>query len=162
MLSLGNLPVSNVDLAIFGAYAAMLLVNKNASASFILTCLYFSIHATPYRSFHCYMLCSMLYFTVSIANIRISIEIRQAFVCFGVIYLLSAIDNFISYHFDYDTQMDLALKPAVIVLNAYVLSHLFGDWRRNNVDGFAHYCARHLRRCKIRPLHHSQLPEVKK
>lgn len=162
MLNLGNLAVNDVDLVMLGAYAALCLVNRNAYASFILAVLYLAIHATPYRSFYCYMLCSLFYFTAATANIRISIEIRQAFTCFGVIYLLSAADNFISYHFDHDTQMDLALKPAVIVLNAYVLSHLFGDWRRNNVGGLAHYCARALRRYKIRPLHLRQLPENKK
>ena len=162
MLNLGNLSVNNVDLVMLSAYAALCLINRNAYVPFLLAIAYLATHALPFRSFHCYMICVMLYFFVSTANIKLPLEIRQAFTCFGVIYLIMAVHNFISYHFGHNPQLDLAMKPAAIVVNAYVISHLFGDWRRNNVDGFAHYCARHMRRCKIHSLHHRQLPEVKK
>lgn len=162
MLNLGSLSVNNVDLVMLGAYAALCLINRNAYVPLILAVAYLAIQALPFRSFHCYMICVMVYFLVSVANIKIPLEIRQAFTCFGVIYLLMAVHNFISYHFDRNPQLDLAMKPAAIVVNAYVISHLFGDWRRNNVDGLAHYCARAMRRYKIRPLHHRQLPEIKK
>lgn len=162
MLNLGSLSVNNVDLVMLGAYAALCLINRNAYVPLILAVAYLAIQALPFRSFHCYMICVMVYFLVSSANIKIPLEIRQAFTCFGVIYLLMAVHNFISYHFDRNPQLDLAMKPAAIVVNAYVISHLFGDWRRNNVDGFAHYCARAMRRYKIRPLHLRQLPEIKK
>lgn len=162
MLNLGSLSVNNVDLVMLGAYAALCLINRNAYVPFILAISYLTIQWLPFRSFHCYMLCALIYFFVSVANIKLPLEIRQAFTCFGVIYLGMALHNFISYHFDHNPRFDLVLKPLVIVVNAYVISHLFGDRRRNNVGGFAHYCARAMRRYKIRPLHLRQLPETKK
>ena len=141
MLNLGNLSVNNIDIIVFGAYVLMFLVNRNAFASILLMSVYVAVHATPYRSFYCYIACAMVYFISSVINIRILIEIRQAFTCFGVIYLLSAVDNFVSYHFAVDTEMDKLLKPAVIITNAYVLACLFGDWRRNNATGLYHACA---------------------
>lgn len=159
MLNLGNLSVNNVDLVMIGAYAALCFGNKKACVPLILAILYLLIHSLPFRSFHCYMLCVMMYFIVSVANIKIPLEIRRAFTCFGVIYLGMAIHNFVSYHFDSDTQMKPVLKSMIIVVNAYVISHLFGDWRRNNVDRFAHYCARVRRWYKMHPLRIHRLKE---
>ena len=154
MISLANLNINSVSLAICLLYAlAFLFMNVRAIIPIAELTIYTAIHATPLRNFDCYMITAIVAFWLATANIRISSEIRQAFTCFGGIYLLSAIDNFFSYHFDYDTGFDVLLKIAVILVNAYILAHLFSDWRRGNVDGFTNYCARYLRRCKIGALH---------
>lgn len=163
MLRLANLEINNFDLALFSCYALVLIfVSIRAFIPLAELLIYTAVHATSLRNFDCYMITAVVAFFIATSNIKLSSEFRQAFTCFGGIYLLSAINNFLSYHFDYDTGLDQLLKVAVILVNAYILAHLYSDWRRGNAHGLANYCAGYLRRCKIGALHLFKHSENKK
>lgn len=162
MLSLGNVTVNNFDLALLVAYALLCLINSKALLPIAAFVVYVAIHSLPIRNFDAYIACSTLCTVLVLSNIKLSLEIRKAFTCFSVIYLLSAVDNFISYHFDVDSGLDQILKPAVVIINAYLLAFLFDDWRRGNAVGLSSYCAFWLRQCKMYFIHSNQVQRVKK
>lgn len=161
MLTAANLSVNNADVFLLAAYALLLLVNFSAAICLIELVIYIAIHSSSYSNFHCYIASTLSACVLSSVNIKVSLEIRKAFICYAVIYLLAAVDNFLSYHYDLDTRMDLLLKPAVLIVNSYVLAKLFIDWRRGNAVGFAHYCADRANRYKINSLHLRELGKVK-
>lgn len=162
MLNLGNLSVNNFDLALLAAYVLVLIVNIKSALPIAAFVIYTAIHSLPIRNFDAYIACSTLCTALVLSNIKLSLEIRKAFTCFSVIYLLSAVDNFISYHFDVDSGLDQWLKPAVVAINAYLLAYLFDDWRRGNAVGFVGYFAFRLRQCKMYFIHSNQVQRVKK
>lgn len=154
---------NSFDLALIGCYVAVfVLMNTKAWLPAVELVGSLFVHSLDMRNFDAFMICSAVAFLLSTANIKLSSEIRQAFLCFGGIYLVGAVDNFISYHLNYDTSLHQLTTSAVIMVNAYLLAHLFSDWRRNNANGFTHYCAWHLRRCKITALHLFKHPENKR
>lgn len=162
MLSLANLSVNNFDLSLLAAYVLVLIVNIKSALPIAAFVVYIAIHSLPIRNFDAYIACSALCTMLVMSNIKLSLEIRKAFTCFSVIYLLSAVDNFISYHFDVDSGLDQWLKPAVVAINAYLLAYLFDDWRRGNAVGFVGYFAFRLRQCKMYFIHSNQVQRVKK
>lgn len=162
MLSLGSLSVNNFDITLLAAYVLVLLVNIKSALPIAAFVVYISIHSLPIRNFDAYIDCSALCTVLVMSNIKISSQFSKAFTCFSVIYLLSAVDNFISYHFDIDSGLDQWLKPAVVAINAYLLAFLFDDWRRGNAVGLPGYCAFWLRQCKMCFIHSNQVQRVKK
>lgn len=162
MLNLGSLYVNNFDIALLAAYVLLCFLNSKALLPIAAFVIYTAIHSLPIRNFDAYIACSTLCTVLVLSNIKLSLEIRKAFTCFSVIYLLSAVDNFISYHFDFDSGLDQILKPAVVMINAYLLAYLFDDWRRGNAVGLSSYFAFWLRQCKMRFIHVNQIQRVKK
>ena len=105
---------------------------------------YLLIHSVTNTDFETFIICSTLYFIVSSANIKLSSEFRKAFLCFGVVYFIGAIDHFTYSHLHIDTKFDRIQPYLITIINAYVLAYLLGGWRRDNVYGLAHYCAKRL------------------
>lgn len=157
MLSLGSLSVNNFDIALLAAYVLVLIVNIKSALPIAAFVVYIAIHSLQIRNFDAYIVCSLLCTMLVISNIKLSSQFSKAFTCFSVIYLLSAVDNFISYHFDIDSGLDQWLKPAVVAINAYLLAFLFDDWRRGNAVGLSGYCAFRLRKCKMRFIHNHRV-----
>jgi hypothetical protein len=98
-------------------------------------------YSTP-TNFSAFIICSIAFFYLSTLNVRFPLEFRKAFIAFGVVYFIGAIDQFIYYHFDTDTKFDRVQPYLIIIINAYVLWYLFSDWRRDNADGIPRYCAK--------------------
>jgi len=161
MLNVGHLSVNELDLILLTTYALLVLINSRALLPIAELCAYVWIHALPIRNFDAYIICCMIAFFICRININIPSEIRKAFAAFGVVYLLSAADNFLSYHLEIGTAADLVLKPAIVAINAYLLAFLFNDWRRGNACGFINYFAIGLLRCKIYFIHRFKLPRYK-
>lgn len=103
-----------------------------------LACYYAAQYSTP-TNFAAFILCSTAFFYLSL-NIKFPLEFRKAFIAFGVVYFIGAVDQFLYYHFDVDTKFDKVQPYLITAVNAYVLAYLLSDWRRNNADGIPRYC----------------------
>ena len=98
-------------------------------------------YSTP-TNFAAFILCSIAFFYLSTLNIRFPLEFRKAFIAFGAVYFIGAVDQFLYYHFEVDTKFDRMQPYLITAVNAYVLAYLFSDWRRDNADGIPRYCAK--------------------
>jgi predicted outer membrane lipoprotein len=160
-----NLSVSPSNYGLSLALAWLLIgVLLNAKAFYVLTslALYWVIQNATDRNFSAFIICSSLYFLSSYQGfIRIPLGLRFAFTCFGVVYFVGSVDQFMSYHFNIDTEFDRIQPYFVTVINAFVLAYLLGDWRRGNGVGFAHYCADWIRWYKMHSSHNRQLAKEK-
>lgn len=61
-------------------------------------------------------------------------QFRKAFIAFGVVYFIGAIDQFLYYHFDLDTKFDRIQPYLVTAINAYLLVHLLSDGGRQGAE----------------------------
>lgn len=163
MLNLSVTPSNyGISLALAWLVIGLLL---NAKAFIILSSLisYWIIQNITDRNFSAFIICSSLYFFSSYQSfIKVPLGLRFAFICFGVVYLIGSVDQFMSYHFNIDTEFDKIQPYFVTVINAYVLAYLLGDWRRGNGVGLAHYCADRTRWYKMHSSHHCQLAKKEK
>ena len=163
MLNISVIPSSyGVSLALVWLIIGIAL---NAKALYILASLilYWLIQNATDRNFDAFISCSALYFFSSYQSfIKIPLGLRFAFICFGVVYLIGSVDQFMSYHFDVDTKFDRIQPYFVTMINAYVLAYLLGDWRRGDGVGFAHYCADRIRWYKMHSSYHCQLAKKEK
>lgn len=110
---------------------------------------YTAIQAATETDFKAFILCSIIYFAVSSANIKLSKEFRTAFMLFGVVYFIGAIDHFSYSHLLIDTKFDRIQPYLITSINAYVLAYLLGGGRRDNVHGLARYCAKRINWYKL-------------
>ena len=149
-MQLGNLSVSNYTIALLLVWLLIALCwNARAFIMLVSLSLYTAIQAVTTTDFQAFIICSTLYFIVSSANIKLSAEFRKAFLCFGVVYFIGAIDHFTYSHLHINTHFDRIQPYLITIINAYVLAYLLGGWRRDNVYGFAHYCAQRLNWYKL-------------
>ena len=98
-------------------------------------------YSTP-TNFAAFIICSTVFFYLATLHIIFPLEFRKAFIAFGVVYFIGAVDQFLYYHFDVDTKFDRLQPHIITAVNAYVLAYLFSDWRRDNADGIPRYCAK--------------------
>lgn len=149
-MALGNVTVSNFTIALALTWLAIALC-WNARAFIILSSLliYTAVQALTETDFQAFVICSTTYFVVSAANINISKEFRQAFIAFGVVYFIGAIDHFSYSHLLIDTKFDRIQPYLITSINAYVLAYLLSGGRRDNVHGLAHYCAKRINWYKL-------------
>lgn len=144
-MEIGNVTVSNFTVCLLLVWCFIALC-WNAGALLILSSLilYTGIQAVTTTDFQAFVICSTTYFVVSAANINISKEFRTAFMLFGVVYFIGAIDHFSYSHLLIDTKFDRIQPYLITSINAYVLAYLLSGGRRDNVHGLAHYCAKRI------------------
>lgn len=131
--------ITDFDIVLFIVWCLISALNKKALImAATLACYYAAQYSTP-TNFAAFILCSIAFFYLSL-NIRFPLEFRKAFIAFGVVYFIGAVDQFLYYHFDVDTKFDKVQPYLITAVNAYVLAYLLSDWRRNNADGIPRYC----------------------
>lgn len=94
--------------------------------------------ALTQTNFSAYLACSALYFYFAQSNIKFLSTFRKAFIAFGVVYFIGAIDQAIYYHFDYDTYFDRMQPYLITIINAYVLASLIDGGGKQDA-GLADY-----------------------
>lgn len=147
---LANLIVNNHDLCLLLVWCLIALCwNAGAFIMLATLMLYTTIQALTNTDFQAFVICSTAYFVVSSANIKLSKEFRQAFIAFGVVYFIGAIDHFSYSHLLIDTKFDRIQPYLITSINAYVLAYLLSGGRRDNVHGLAHYCAKRINWYKL-------------
>lgn len=132
--------ITNFDIALFIVWLAISSINKKALIMALALVGYYSAQYSTPTNFSAFIICSIAFFCLSNFNIRLPLEFRKAFIAFGVVYFIGAIDQFLSYHFDIDTKFNRLQPYLITAVNAYVLAYLLSDWRRNNADGIPSYC----------------------
>lgn len=141
-MEIGNVIVSSFTACLLLVWCIIALCwNAGAFIMLATLLLYTTIQALTVTDFQAFVICSTLYFVVSATNEKLSKEFQQAFVAFGVVYFIGAIDHFSYSHLLIDTKFDRIQPYLITSINAYVLAYLLSGGRRDNVHGFAHYCA---------------------
>lgn len=132
--------------------AVWLLVSfRNKQSLLMLFCLiaYLLIQAETETNFLGFIITSAMFFILAAVNIRIPSEIRQAFICFAVVYLIGAADQAMYYHFDLDMLFDRIQPYLVTFVNAYVLAYLVSrggrEGAKHNGLHIASFCRRIFR-----------------
>lgn len=149
-MEIGNVTVSSFTITLLLTWLAIALCwNGRALLMLASLLLYTAIQAITITDFQAFVICSTAYFVVSSANIKLSKEFRQAFIAFGVVYFIGAIDHFSYSHLLIDTKFDRIQPYLITFINAYVLAYLLGGGRRDNVHGLAHYCAKRINWYKL-------------
>jgi len=141
--------VNSYDIALIVLWCIASTFNKKALIMLATLAAYLAVQMLTPTNFCAFIVCSVVYFYLSTLNIRFSLEFRKAFMLFGVVYFIGAVDQFVYYHFDVDTKFDRIQPYLITAVNAYVLAYLFSDWRRNNADGISRYCAKCLHWAKL-------------
>ena len=119
-------------------WALLCLHNRKSVVMFLSLIGYEAIQATTATNFHAFLICSSLYFYLSQVNIKFLSTFRKAFIAFGTIYFIGAVDQAVYYHFDFDTYFDRIQPYLVTIVNAYVLASLLNGGGRQDA-GFSDY-----------------------
>lgn len=130
MLNLGNLHVSNFTIAMLVVWLLVSYINKQAVFMFCALLIYTAVNAITDTNFSGFLITSVLFFTASSSNIKVSLQIRKAFIAFGVVYFIGAIDQAVYYHIDIDTSFDRIQPYLVTTINACILASLLSDGGR--------------------------------
>lgn len=120
--------------------------NKRALIMFYALLIYTCINALTTTNFAGFITTSALFLIASTANINISSQFRKAFLCFGLVYFIGAIDQAIYYHVDFDTYFDRIQPYLVTVINAYLLAHLLSDGGKQGANSYGMRAATFCRR----------------
>lgn len=83
--------------------------------------------------FAVYIITAIAYYQSATVNITLLSDIRYAFLAFGSIYLLGAVDELLYYQLDISTAYYTYMPYFVIALNAYIAALLMRDRRRSHV-----------------------------
>lgn len=137
-MQVGNLNASNFFFFMLVMWAVLCLHNRKSIVMFLTLVVYESIQAITTTNFHAFLICSSLYFYLSQVNIKFLSTFRKAFIAFGVVYFLGAIDQAVYYHFDLDTYFDRIQPYLITIVNAYVLASLVDGGGRQDA-GFVDY-----------------------
>lgn len=136
-MQIANLSVNSFDLALLILWALVSLLNPAALIMAVELSIYLAIQAITPSNFLAYIACASLYFYFSQVNIRFLSSFRKAFIAFGVVYFLGAIDQAVYYHFELDTYFDRIQPYLITIVNAYVLASLLDGGGRQDA-GFAY------------------------
>ena len=137
-MQVGNLSVSNFFFFMVVMWAILCLHNRQSSMMLVSLLSYEAIQAVTTTNFTAYLACSTLYFYFAQSNIKFLSTFRKAFIAFGVVYFIGAIDQAIYYHFDYDTYFDRMQPYLITIINAYVLASLIDGGGKQDA-GLADY-----------------------
>ena len=137
-MQLGNLSVNSFDLSLLIVWAALSLYNSASLVMVLELLTYTSIQALTQTNFTALLACSALYFYFAQSNIKFLSTFRKAFIAFGVVYFIGAIDQSIYYHLDFDTYFDRIQPYLITVINAYVLASLIDGGGKQDA-GLADY-----------------------
>lgn len=146
MLSLGNLPVSSFTILMLVVWCLTSIRNKRAFIMFYALLIYTCINAITTTNFAGFLITSTLFFIASTANINISSQFRKAFLCFGLVYFIGAIDQAIYYHLEVDTYFDRIQPYLVTAINAYLLAHLLSGGGEQDANSYGVRAATFCRR----------------
>lgn len=136
MLNLGNLHVSNYTVLMLVVWLIASAYNKQAVFMFCALLIYTAVNAITDTNFSGFLITSVLFFTASSSNIKVSLQIRKAFIAFGVVYFIGAIDQAVYYHIDIDTSFDRIQPYLVTAINAYLLAHLLSDGGKQGANSY--------------------------
>ena len=92
--------------------------------------IYTAVNSSTSTNFSGFTITSAPFFTASASNISISSKLRKAFLLFGFVYFIGAIDQAVYYHIDIDTRFDRIQPYLVTAINAFVLASLLSDGGR--------------------------------
>ena len=121
--------------------------NKHALIMAAALIAYTAINAATETNFCGFLITSAMFFILAAVNIRIPSEIRQAFVCFALVYLIGAADQAMYYHLDIDMLFDRIQPYLVTSVNAYVLAYLVSRGGREGAKHNGLHIASFCRRC---------------
>jgi hypothetical protein len=113
-------------------WLAIFIVNKAALLPLFILCVNVLSLNLLDSGFAVYIITSIAYYQLSTVNITISSEVRHAFLAFGSIYLLSAVDELLYYQLDVSTVYYDYMPYFVVGLNAYIAALLLVNGRRDN------------------------------
>ena len=149
MLNLANLSVSSFTIAMFVVWCLVSIRNKHALIMAAALIAYTIINAATETNFCGFLITSAMFFILAAVNIKIPSEIRQAFVCFALVYLIGAADQAMYYHLDIDMLFDRIQPYLVTAVNAYVLAYLVSrggrEGAKHNGLHIAAFCRRIFR-----------------
>lgn len=117
---------SDYGLTLLVTWCALSLARVRALVMAASLVCYWAIQNITTTNFHAFLICSSLYFYFAQSNIKFLSTFRKAFIAFGVVYFLGAIDQSVYYHFDFDTYFDRIQPYLITAINAYVLASLIG------------------------------------
>lgn len=129
---------NNFDALLAVVWIIVCLLNASALVMLLSLLSYLLIQSATSTNFHAFLICSSLYFYLSQVNIKFLSTFRKAFIAFGVVYFLGAIDQAVYYHFDFDTYFDRIQPYLITIVNAYVLASLVDGGGRQDA-GFVDY-----------------------
>jgi hypothetical protein len=114
----------------------LLLSFFNRQALLLLACLFvYHVFYFSFKfNFEPFILMSMTFSWLTVAEINIKSKVRHVFACFSLLYWLSAVDEFLFYKLGLETGLRFARPYIVIILNAYLITILFQD-KRPNLNG---------------------------
>lgn len=136
MLSLGNLPVSSFTILMLVVWCLTSIRNKRSFIMIYALLIYTCINAITTTNFAGFIITSTLFFIASTANINISSQFRRAFLWFGAVYFIGAVDQAIYYHVEVDTYFDRIQPYLVTAINAYLLAHLLSDGGKQGANSY--------------------------
>lgn len=149
MQSLLSAHANNFDLAMLAVWLLVSLRNKQSLLMLFCLVAYLYIQAATETNFCGFLITSAMFFILAAVNIRIPSEIRQAFVCFALVYLIGAADQAMYYHLDIDMLFDRIQPYLVTATNAYVLAYLVSrggrEGAKHNGLHIAAFCRRFFR-----------------
>jgi hypothetical protein len=140
---------NNFDIALLAIWFLVSLWRIRALIIVVAISTYICIQSCTETNFSAFVICSTIYFSLASANIKLPSGIRKAFIAFGVVYFMGAIDQFSNYHYEFDTGFDRWQPHLLAAIHAYVMADLFGDWRRGNADGLCFYGGKWFYWCKL-------------
>ncbi len=136
MLNLVNLPVSSFTILMLVVWCLVSIRNKRAVIMLIALLIYTCINAITTTNFTGFIITATLFLVASVANINISSQFRRAFLCFGAVYFIGAVDQAIYYHIEIDTYFDRIQPYLVTAINAYLLAHLLSDGGKQGANSY--------------------------
>jgi hypothetical protein len=125
--------VITIDWVLIGTWLAIAILNRAALLPLCVLCVYLFSFELLDSGFAIYIITAIAYFHAAPANITLSSELRHAFLCFGAIYLLGAVDELLYYQLGISTVYYTYMPVIVIALNAYIAALLMRDRRRFDV-----------------------------
>jgi len=136
MLNLVNLPVSSFTILMLVVWCLASIRNKRALIMLIALLIYTCINAITTTNFTGFIITAALFLVASVANINISSQFRRAFLWFGAVYFIGAVDQAIYYHVEVDTYFDRIQPYLVTAINAYLLAHLLSDGGKQGANSY--------------------------
>lgn len=149
MLSLNGLVISNFDIAMLVVWCLVSIRNKRAIIMATAVVIYTLVQAISPYNFPDFLTTSILFLVASVTNISLSSQFRKAFLCFGAVYFIGAVDQAIYYHVEVDTYFDRIQPYLVTAINAYLLAHLLSDGGKQGANSYGvratTFCRRYFR-----------------
>ncbi len=136
MLSLNGLAISNFTIAMLVVWCLVSIRNKNALIMVACLIIYTLVQAISPYNFPDFLTTSVLFLIASVSNINLSSQFRKAFLCFGLVYFIGAVDQAIYYHIEVNAYFDVIQPYIITAINAYLLAHLLSDGGKQGANSY--------------------------